>query len=305
VPRSPLAGGLSRLQKDRALTRHVLAGYGALESWTTTFLSAVQVERSGLDVAECVVVTNPLVIDENLLRSSLLPGLLASIAYNESHRQSRATLFEVGKTFRRPPPGQQLPDERELVAVAIAGADAQEAVTAWAALVEGLLVEDARMETATNAGMHPTRCARVVVDGEQVGFVGEVDPGVLAAWGIVERVAWLEVDLGRLLRSRHGVDQVNEVSRFPSSDVDLAFEVDDDVPAGDIERALRVASELVVDVRLFDVYRGDQVAGGRRSLAYTVRFQALDRTLTDAEVAFARQALIDAVERAHGATLRG
>ena len=305
VPRSPLAGGLTRLQKDRALTRHILAGYGASESWTTTFLSAVHVERSALDVAQCVVVTNPLVVDENLLRPSLLPGLLASIAYNESHRQSRATLFEVGKTFRRPPAGQQLPDEREMVAVAVAGADAQEAVTAWAALVEGLLVEDARLETATTAGLHPTRCARVLVDGEELGFLGEVDPGVLAAWGIVERVAWLEVDLGRLLLARHGTDQVDPISRFPSSDVDLAFEVDDDVPAGDVERTLRGASELVVDVRLFDIYRGDQVATGRRSLAHTIRFQALDRTLTDAEVAAARQALIEAVERSHGATLRG
>ena len=305
VPRSPLAGGLTPFQQDRALVRAILAGYGALESWTTTFVSAAQVERSALDVAECVVVTNPLVADENLLRPSLLPGLLASIAYNESHRQSRASLFEVGKTFRRPPADQQLPDEREMVAVAIAGADAQEAVTAWAAIVEGLLVEDARLETATAPGLHPTRSARIIVDGEPIGWIGEVDPGVLSAWSIVERVAWLEVDLERLLHARHGADQYVPVSRFPSSDVDLAFEVDDDVPAGDVERTLRGASELVVDVRLFDVYRGDQVPAGRRSLAHTVRFQAPDRTLTDAEVATARQALIDAVESAHDATLRG
>ncbi|MEN3271655.1 MAG: phenylalanyl-tRNA synthetase beta chain, partial [Actinomycetota bacterium] len=93
VPRSPLAGGLTRIQRDRRLVRHVLAGYGALESWTTTFLSAAQVERAMLDVDDCVVVTNPLVVDENLLRPSLLPGLLTSIGYNESHRNPRASLF--------------------------------------------------------------------------------------------------------------------------------------------------------------------------------------------------------------------
>jgi phenylalanyl-tRNA synthetase beta chain len=305
VPRSPLAGGLTRFQLDRAAVRQALAGYGAMEAWTTTFVSAVQVERAGLDVADCVVVTNPLVADENLLRPSMLPGLLASIAYNERHRQPRASLFEVGKTFRQPPPGQQLPDEREMVAVAVAGADAQEAISAWAAVVEALLVADVRLETSTAPGLHPTRCARVLVDGEEIGAIGEVDPGVLAAYDISERVAWFEVDLARLLTSTHGADQVEPVSRFPSSDIDLAFEVADEVPAGDVERTLRNASPLVVDVRLFDVYRGDQVAAGRRSLAHAIRLQALDRTLTDDDVAAARAALIAAVESAHPATLRG
>jgi phenylalanyl-tRNA synthetase beta chain len=285
--------------------RQVLAGYGALESWTTTFVSPSQVERAQLDVADCVVVTNPLVADENLLRPSLLPGLLTSIAYNESHRGQRASLFEVGKTFRRPLPSERLPDEREMVGLAIAGADAQEAVTAWTALVEGLLVHDAHLENASSLGLHPTRAARIVVDGEHIGWLGEVDPDVLSSFDVVERVAWLEVDLGRLLQSNHGADQYDPISRFPSSDVDLAFEVDEHVPAGDVERTLRAASALVVDVRLFDIYRGEQVAPGRRSLAFTVRFQAPDRTLTDDDVATARAALIAAVESAHAATLRG
>jgi phenylalanyl-tRNA synthetase beta chain len=305
VPRSPLAGGLTPFQEDRRLVRQVLAGFGALESWTTTFLSATDVERCLLDVADCVVVTNPLVADENLLRPSLLPGLLASIAYNESHRQPRASLFEVGKTFRRPAPAEQLPDEREMVAVAVAGSDAREAVTSWAALVEGLIVADARLDNASAPGLHPTRSARVLVDGAPIGWLGEVDPAVLAAFGISERVAWLELDLERLLASEHGVDQYEPISRYPSSDIDLAFEVDAAIPADDVARLLRSASELVVDVALFDVYRGDQVAAGRRSLAYSVRLQADDRTLTDDEIAAARASMIAAVERATGATLRG
>ena len=305
VPRSPLAGGLTSLQRDRRLVRHVLAGSGALESWTTTFLSPTAVQRAMLDVDDCVVVTNPLVADENLLRPSLLPGLLTSIAYNESHRNLRAALFEIGKTFRRPLTGEQLPDEREMAAVAVAGADAQEAVTAWQAVVDGLLVPDARLENGATPGLHPTRAARIVVGGDTLGWLGEVDPDVLRAFDIVERVAWLEVDLGALLSMPHGADQYAPISRFPSSDVDLAFEVDEDVPAGAVEDTLRAASALVVDVRLFDIYRGNQVAAGRRSLAYTIRLQADDRTLTDDDAAAARSALIDAVTSAHGATLRG
>jgi phenylalanyl-tRNA synthetase beta chain len=305
VPRSPIAGGLTPVQKDRRLVRSIMAGFGAFESWTTTFVSPGAVERCDLSVADTVTVTNPLVAEEDRLRPSLLPGLLASIAYNESHRELGAWLFEVGKIFRRPPAGQQLPDEREVLAVALAGADAREAVTAWQALVDGLLVVDGRIEPGTAPGLHPTRSAAVAVDGAVIGHVGEVDPGVLQRHGITERVAWLEVDLTWLLACQHGADQVVPLSRYPSSDVDLAFEVDESTPAGEVERTLRGASPLVVAVSLFDVYRGDQVAAGRRSLAYSVRFQAPDRTLTDDEVGAARQALIDAVTSAHPATLRG
>ncbi|HVM53508.1 MAG TPA: phenylalanine--tRNA ligase subunit beta [Acidimicrobiales bacterium] len=305
VPRSPNAGGLTPYQRDRRLVRQILAGEGLLESWTTTFLSGAQIERCHLDLGDTVTVTNPLVAGEDRLRPSLLPGLLASIAYNESHRQPGAALFEIGKTFRRPVAGMTLPDEREAVAVAVAGGDAGDAVTAWHGLVEGLFVADARLEAATAPGMHATRTARVVVDDVGIGFLGEVDPGVLAAAGISERVAWLELDLERLLSSNHGADQYRPISRYPSSDIDLAFEVDDAVPAGDVLRTLRRGSDLVVDAQLFDVYRGGQVAAGSRSLAYTVRLQADDRTLTDDEVAAARAALIAAVEGSHGAMLRG
>jgi phenylalanyl-tRNA synthetase beta chain len=95
------------------------------------------------------------------------------------------------------------------------------------------------------------------------------------------------------------------VSRFPSSDVDLAFEVPGDVSARAVESTLAAASDLVWSVDLFDTYRGQGVAEGARSLAYRIRFVALDRTLTDAEVGEARQALIDAVTTAHRAALRG
>ena len=305
VPRSPQAGGLTRFQRDRRLIRQIVAGAGPSEGWTTTFVSPSSVTRCQLRVEDCVVVTNPLVADENLLRPSLLPGLVASIAYNESHRELGAWLFEIGKVFTRPVDGQQLPDEREVLAVALAGADASEAITVWQSLVDGLLLAHADVVSATRPGLHPTRSAAIAVGDQRVGWLGEVDPAVLAAFDISERVAWLEVDLELLLAAPHGPDQYAPISRYPSSDIDLAFEVDDATPAAEVERTLHGASDLVVDVRLFDVYRGDQVGRGRRSLAYSVRLQAQDRTLTDDEIGATRLALIAAVEQAHGASLRG
>ncbi|OWY60982.1 hypothetical protein B7486_66250, partial [cyanobacterium TDX16] len=154
-------------------------------------------------------------------------------------------------------------------------------------------------------GLHPTRAARLLVDGADVGAVGEVDPGVLAAFGVDERVAYLEVELEQLLHSPHGDRPYRQISLFPSSDIDLAFEVADEVTAGAVEQAIReAAGDLLWDVHLFDVFRGEQLGEGRRSLAYNLRLQAHDRTLTDAEVSEVRTKVVAAVEQAVGATLR-
>jgi phenylalanyl-tRNA synthetase beta chain len=306
VPTSTITGGLDEHQRGRRLVRQILLGIGASEAWTSTFVSPTELERSGLDPASAVVVSNPLVAEESLLRPSLQPGLVRSLAYNASHRSTGVWLYEIGNVFQQAAPGAPLPDERELVAVALGGGDAADAVSAWQALVDGLLVADTRLESARVPGLHPTRTARVVVDGHPVGVVGEIDPVVLEAAGVPERVGWLELDLRALLSSPHGPGQLRPVSRFPSSDVDLSFEVDDAVPAGDVLRTLRFAGvDELVEAALFDVYRGPSVAAGRRSLTYRIRLQAPDRTLTDEELASARQRLIDAVEAGHPATLRG
>jgi phenylalanyl-tRNA synthetase beta chain len=139
--------------------------------------------------------------------------------------------------------------------------------------------------------------------------LGEVDPEVAAAFGYDGgRVGWLEVDLGLLLDpdvvSRRPAE-AQAISRFPSSDVDLALVVADDVPASQVEAALVAGGgELLESSRLFDVYRGPGVPEGHRSLAFRLRFSAPDRTLTDDEVGRLRQAAIDAAEAATGATLR-
>ena len=137
------------------------------------------------------------------------------------------------------------------------------------------------------------------------GAVGEIDPGVLTDFEIEERVAWLELDLDTLLAQPHGDRPYQLVSRYPSSDIDLAFEVDETTPAADVERMIRSAGgDLVASVELFDVFRGAAVADGRRSLAYTLRFQAPDKTLTDDDLASVRQRIIDAVESELPASLR-
>jgi len=282
----------------------VLVGAGLSEAMPNPFLAPGDLERAGL-APDGITLTNPLAAEESVLRTSLLPGLLKALAYNASHRNTGVALFELGHIYRPPLDGELLPDEREMVGAAMSGQDARAAVLLWRELAAALAVGEIELVAGERPGLHPTRTAVLTTpDASEVGALGEVDPDVLAAHGIDERVAWLEIDLMRVLDRPHGTPQLRPVSRLPSSDIDLAFTVPDDVPAGHVQRALvRGGGELLWRVRLFDVYRGPGIEAGHRSLAYRLRLQPTERTLTDADVADVRRSCIAAAE-AVGATLR-
>jgi phenylalanyl-tRNA synthetase beta chain len=232
--------------------------------------------------------------------------MLRAVVTNARHQHPDVRLFEVGRVFAPPSSGDVLPVEREHVAVAVADVDATEAVRIWNALCTALAVEDVTLEAGERPGLHPTRAARVLAGGEEIGEIGEVDPDVLSAYEVEGRVGWCAVDLQRFLSAPRRPSVFHPISRFPASDIDLAFVVDDSVPAVTVEERLRQASgDLLVDVRLFDVFRGPQLGEGRRSLAYRLRFNALDHTLTDSEVGEVRRRCIEAVESSLPATLRG
>jgi len=231
--------------------------------------------------------------------------MVATVGYNAAHRTSGVSLFEIGRCYAAPADAAfEHVEEWTELGVALAGREAPAAVGLLRLVVGALGLPAPEVAPAEVAGLHPTRAAVVTVAGAVVGEVGEVDPATTLAAGVDERVAWLRLDLSAVLALPRPPHRLRPVSRFPSSDVDLAFVVPDDVPATAPLATLRAASDLVVDARLFDVFRSEQVGAGRRSLAYSLRLQALDRTLTDAEVGEARDALIAAVTTAHGATLR-
>lgn len=281
-----------------------MCGLGLTETLPLPFLAPGQLADAGLDL-NGIDLVNPLVAEESVLRTALLPGLVGAVSRNHARQQLSVGLWEIGHVFLPAPDGQVLPDEREHLAVVLAGREAPAAVEAWQVLAEQLRLDSPAVDNAELPGMHPTRAARVTVAGRPFGVVGEIDPAVLDRHDIHERVAYLEIDLGALFGTRRRSGAYRQISRFPSNDIDLAFEVPESVSALDVERKLTATSELVWSVRLFDVYRGAPVVEGRRSLAYAVRLQAPDRTLTDAEVTDVRAALIAGIESTYGATLRG
>jgi phenylalanyl-tRNA synthetase beta chain len=314
MPPITRAGGLSPYQRDRRLVREIFTGAGLSEAWATSFLAPDDLARAGLAV-EAVEVENPLAAEESILRPSLLPGLLRAVAANAGHRRPDVALFEVGHVFLPPAEGDQLPVEPEYLAVALGQRDAEDAVRIWNRLDAGLRLVDVSFQAAALPGLHPTRSARVLVSGRAVGQIGEVDPAVLADHGIEGRLGWFEVDLGALLESPRRPAIYRPVSRFPSADIDLAFLVDETVPAADVERTLaRAAGDLLERIELFDVFRGPERPSerggsaqleGARSLAWRLRFSALDHTLGEEELTDLRRRCIDAVTSSHPARLRG
>ena len=321
VPTAPRVGGLTARQRELRFVRDVLCGLGIHEAMSSPLLGPGDHARAGLPESDRIVADRPLALEESVLRGSLLPGLLRSIALNVGRRASETRLFEVGKVWDpsldAPAPEEPdrravgaaagLPVESERIAVVLWPAEATDATAVWDLLSDALRVESpAVTRDDAPAGLHPTRVAVARAGSAVVGVLGEVDPAVVEAWGIEGRVAWLDLDATALHLAERRPEKTVDVSRFPSSDIDLAFVVGEDVSAADIGATLRsAAGPLLTDLALFDVYRGHGVGEGGRSLAYRLRFCALDRTLTDAEVGERRAAAIKAVESGHGATLRG
>jgi phenylalanyl-tRNA synthetase beta chain len=339
TPSWPQPGRLTDYQRDRRRLKLALCGVGCSEAWTNTFVSESDQVQSGFE-APYIEVTNPLVEAERFLRSSMAPGLVRAVLYNAERRQGSVRLFEVGSVFYYPedPPvdpedGPPADSSERLSAIfAGVGDDAWTAVAAWRTIAEVLGIADWVMGDRPHLGraaqvLHPYRSAAlssiVTTPPDEYGFtevdtelgvVGELAPSVVGELGLLNpdgrprRLGWLDLDIGALLdrqRVPRRPDEPLPISRFPSSDIDLAFVVPDAVPAGSVERGLRrTGGELLESVELFDVYRGPSVADGSRSLAFRLRFCALDRTLTDEEIGRLRSACIEAVETGFHGHLR-
>ena len=340
LPAWPQPGLLTGYQKERRRLKAVLCGIGANEVWTETFVSESDQVRVGID-PPYIEVTNPLVESERYLRGSMAPGLLRALLYNTERRQGNLRLFEVGSVFglgtygdgttgrdadQKTGPAPRTP-ERMSAVLADEGDDAWSAVAAWRAIADALRIGAWTMGERSIEGsvvrvVHPFRSASVfaggnpdaVDDAPAVGVIGEIDPQVVEAFGLVgkdgrpRRVAWIDLDLSVLLDPGsvpRRPEEVKLISRYPSSDIDLAFVAPDAVPAGSVERTLRAAGgDLMESVDLFDVYRDPSIGSEVRSLAFHLRFCALDRTLTDEEVGDLRQRCIESVREKHGAILR-
>ncbi len=303
MPKSPVHGRLSSFQARRRVTRQVMCGLGLDEAMPSPFIAPGDLTKVGLTEDDVLSLANPLVAEESVLRTSLRPGMLEAVRRNLSHRLPRIGLFEIGHVYPRG--AGVLPDESEWLCALVAGADVSAAIEQWVTLADALSVGAMVDQSRVPDGLHPGRSASLTRGKTVIGRVGEIHPAVLHRLGIESTVSCLEVNLSIVLAETPKPASARDVNRLPSSDLDLAFVVSDDVTANDLARTLRqAASKTLVSITLFDVYRGAGTGEGRRSLAFRLRLQGAETTLTDAEIASIRDTCVAAAGKL-GAELRG
>jgi phenylalanyl-tRNA synthetase beta chain len=257
---------------------------------------------------------NPMNVEQSVMRTSLRASLLQSLAGNLRHDRGTVALFECAHAFLTAEDG--LPDEREMLVAAVGGGRTGR----WGEpTVEPLdfydakgLLEEALERVGASVDFRAEdeyallrgRTAALYAGDARIGVLGQVHPQVAAKFDITAPAFLFEVDVAALEPALRKELRVTSLSRFPAVSQDLALLVDADVPAGKVTQLI-AGSALVAEVSLFDVYEGAPLPEGKRSLAYTVQFQSLEKTLTDNEVADARRRLVRRLEHEVGAELRG
>jgi phenylalanyl-tRNA synthetase beta chain len=329
TPTWPEPGALSERQKLRRRVRDVVVDLGASECWTPTLGSDGDFDLLRAGVAR-VRITNPLASDESVLRSTMITGLVRVWGKNLERGVGDVVLAEIGNVFAHPDATTAprmtrggvggaltlaLPEENERLTVVLGREmdDARTAVAYWSTLARRLGLADVvvRRTESPVVGFHPTRVAELVdrASGAVLGVVGEVDPALvedLVASVPVRRLGLLDVDFDAVcdpMRATRRPEFARVPSRFPSAVIDLAFVTPRTVHAQDLAFELRAAAPAVEQVELFDVYQGTNLPEGTRSLAYRVRLNSDESTLSEKDVAAARGQLI-ARAQSLGATLR-
>jgi phenylalanyl-tRNA synthetase beta chain len=306
--------------EERVRDRLIAAG---LQEVITYALTTVERERPlGLPPADYVVLENPISSDREVMRHSLLTGMLEVLERNLRHADD-VRLFEIGSAYLGRS-GQKLPDEPRRVALVLCGKRGEEF---WeepqapqpvldffdlkgvvAGLAADLHLPAVSYRTASVPTLHPGKAAELVVGNQVAGWFGEMHPKAAEAYKLGGRAVLVgEFDLETLRAALPpGRELYRPVSEFPVALRDVAVIVPEDVPAERVEAEVRSAGgELLRDLQLFDVYRGESIPAGTKSLAYALTYQASDRTLTDKEIDKAHRKIEDRLRHVLRAQIRG
>ncbi|MEA2256109.1 MAG: phenylalanyl-tRNA synthetase beta chain [Solirubrobacteraceae bacterium] len=315
------AGRLTTAQRLRRRVVDALVGRGVHEIVGWSFTDPGLADRLRLAPDDprrrFVALENPMSEDRSVMRTTLVGSLLDAARHNAARGMPDLALLECGAVYLDT--GGRLPHEHRALGAVVTGRlhpqtwGAREPPAAGFFAAKGLLgaaLDAVRVrwdvERATEPFLHPGRTARVLAGGEDVGWVGELHPVMARAWDLDAGAALFEIDLDRALGHADAVPQYVDLTSFPALRMDLSVTLPEDVPAATVVAAVREAGgELLAEARVFDLYHGEQVGEGRKSLALALAFRAADRTLTDEDVAPLRARIVAALRDGLGGELRG
>ncbi len=306
IPASAAQGRRTPQQQLIRKINQLIRTHGLIETINYSFISNKEAERLQLPTNHAwhkgLAILNPINEEQSVMRQSLLPGLLHCLTRNLNRRNDNCAIYELGKVFIPQAKADQ-PDEVMTLCCVLCG----QAPSYWKnggeeydyfylkGIIEDLLtavgVNNAAFVRAKYSFLHPGRSAAVLVGGQEIGYIGELHPQVVANYQADGAVIAAELDLRPLLALAELLPKGEELPRYPAVNRDIALIGDNSIAAAEIEQEiLRLGGKDLQEARLFDLYEGAPIEAGQRSLAYSLLFQSKQRTLTDSEIdaAFAR-----------------
>jgi phenylalanyl-tRNA synthetase beta chain len=266
----------------------------------------IRIEQSS-ELRKMVEIINPLSEEQKVMRSSTIPSMMETLSRNYARRIPAVRLFELAYEYiPKAVPVTELPDEREIITIGMYG---KEDFYSIKGVVEELLfqlgISEYSFEREGHSSFHPGRTAKLIVGGNKIGTIGEIHPEVLDNYDINTRAYVGVIEFYKLLESVKVERLYKQLPKYPVVDRDIAMVVKDTITVGDIEQVINSkGGELLERASLFDVYKGNQIAEGFKSVAYALSFRASDRTLTDEEVNAVMKAIMDELKSKLDAQLR-
>ena len=290
--------------------KSALVGMGLFEVLNYSFISPKWIEKLGLDDGDArrkaVVLRNPLGEDTSVMRTSLVPSMLNTVANNLNRGNVEGQLFELSKVFVPAEKAGDLPAEKHVLCVSAFGEKVDfytvKNIVTWLLQKFGVT---AQIEAAGDGYYHPGRKAILSAEGTKLATLGEIHPDVAERFDINRRVYLAEVDLDALRPMEKDFYGVKPLPKFPAVSRDIAVVVDETVGAGTMMDAIRrVTAKTLEEVKLFDIYRGEKLGAHKKSVAYAMTFRAADRTLTDEEIAATMDKILRTLNQEFSAEIR-
>ncbi len=307
VPKLSCQGKRTERQKFEDKATSIALSLGFYEIMTYSFISPKDYELLGMkqEQRRSVVIRNPLGEDTSVMRTSPLTSMMEVIKRNYNNRNMAARFFETARAYF--PNGEnELPDEKDYLCFGLygAGEDFFTAKGAIEELLEKLGIENAEFTADSDEPIyHPGRCARITVGENELGYVGQIHPSAAAAFDVGVEVYCAVIAIDKAYESMGGDVKYSALPKFPASSRDLSLVCDDGVTNGEIISVIKKNAKHLEAVRLFDIYKGEQVPEGKKSLSYTLTFRKKDATLTDEEADASVAKVLKALE-AVGVVLR-
>lgn len=314
IKSTPLRGETTRVIKPanqvvEEIVHNCLVAHGLYETLTFSFIGPKLIEQINTNdekLKKAVVIKNPLGEDTSIMRTTLIPSVMSTLALNHARRNDSAKIYELANVYI-PVDGEKLPDEHKNITIGMyGGCDFYDMKGIVEELLDALKIKDADYVPETeNTTFHPGRCANLVKDGKKIGVFGEVHPTVSKNFGMDTRVYICELDLNTLISFYSDSVKYKQLPKYPAVSRDIAMLIDDNINVSKIEKIIKKnAGNILEGYTLFDVYKGSQLPEGKKSVAYSVTFRADDRTLTDDEISAVFDKILAGLKEQLGAELR-